>query len=114
MSLYLVSDFAYEMRDVSGTPENILYAFLGAAPLLSESEIIVILDGKELGIGAADAIDLLLWYGFLGFLGDSTKPLFIYDVEYDFRRLEAERMRLKGDLVYVVNPAFMKGLERAA
>ena len=49
MSLYLVSDFAYEMRDVSGTPEDILYAFLGAQPHLSEPEIAAILDRKDLG-----------------------------------------------------------------
>lgn len=88
MSLYLVSDFAYEMRDVAGTPEDILYAFLGASALLSESEISLLLDKKGIGISSMEAIDLLLWYGFLGFLGDSIKPLFIYDVEYDFRRLE--------------------------
>ena len=40
-------------------------------------------------------------------------PLFIYDVEYDYRRLEAERDRLKGDVFYVVNSAFLKGLVRA-
>jgi hypothetical protein len=114
MSLYLVSDFAYEMRDVAGTPEDILYAFLGASEYLSQTDIGAIFEGKELGILPAEAVDLLLWYGFLGFLGDSLKPLFIYDVEYDFRRLEAERTRLKGDLVYVVNPAFLKGLEQAA
>ena len=28
MARYLVSDFAYEMRDVAGTPEKILYAFI--------------------------------------------------------------------------------------
>jgi hypothetical protein len=27
MSLYLVSDFAYEMRDIAGTPEDIFYRF---------------------------------------------------------------------------------------
>jgi hypothetical protein len=114
MSLYLVSDFAYEMRDVSGTPETILYAFLGAPNLLSEADIDSILQKNELGVNTSETIDLLLWYGFLGFLGESTRPLFIYDVEYDFRRLEAERSRLNGDLVYVVNSAFTKGLQRAA
>src|SRR5690606_27775242 len=29
MSLYLVSDFAYELRDVAGTPEDIFYKFIG-------------------------------------------------------------------------------------
>jgi len=114
MSLYLVSDFAYEMRDVAGTPENLLYAFVGASSLLSKPDILAILKGKDIGVEPTEAVDLLLWYGFLGFFGDSAKPLFIYDVEYDFRRLEAERTKLKDNVTYVVNSAFMKGLERVA
>ena len=60
-----------------------------------------------------ETIELLLWYGFLGFMNEASMPLFIYDVEYDYRRLEAERDRLKGDVFYVVNSAFLKGLVRA-
>lgn len=110
MSLYLVSDFAYEMRDVSGAPENILYAFLGTAEFLSVEDVVAVLNAENLGVEPIETIDLLLWYGFLGFLDDSAKPRFIYDVEYDFRRLEAERAHQKDDIIYVVNPAFMTGL----
>ena len=38
-----------------------------------------------------ETIELLLWYGFLGFMNEASMPLFIYDVEYDYRRLEAEQ-----------------------
>jgi hypothetical protein len=113
MARYLVSDFAYEMRDVAGTPENILYAFMGSPYLMTEAEIDTIIGNKGLDLGVAEVIKLLLWYGFLGFINEGMKPLFIYDVEYDFRRLEAERERLGGDVFYVVNSAFLKGLSHA-
>jgi hypothetical protein len=112
MSLYLVSDFAYEMRDIAGTPENIFYLFIGADQLLTEEELANILSTDQLGLGIPETIDLLTWYGFLGFMGTSGATVYIYDVAYDFRRLEAERALLKGDVLYVVNPAFLKGLAR--
>jgi hypothetical protein len=113
MARYLVSDFAYEMRDVAGTPENILYSFIGSPALMTEIEIDAIVANDGLGLSVAETIELLLWYGFLGFMSEASLSLFIYDVEYDFRRLEAERDRLKGDVFYVVNSAFLKGLSRA-
>jgi hypothetical protein len=113
MARYLVSDFAYEMRDVAGTPENILYSFIGSPGMMTETEIEAIIADVGLELTVGEAIELLLWYGFLGFMSETSVALFIYDVEYDYRRLEAERDRLKGDVLYVVNPAFLKGLSRA-
>ena len=113
MARYLVSDFAYEMRDVAGTPENILYAFIGSPRLMTETEIEGIIANGDLGLSVRETIELLLWYGFLGFMNESSMPLFIYDVEYDYRRLEAERDRLNGDVFYCVNSAFLKGLSKA-
>ncbi len=110
MSLYLVSDFGYEMRDIAGTPEDIFYRFIGTAERLSESDLEDILSFDELGIGVEETIDLLLWYGFLGISTQNGKAVFIYDRAYDFRRLEAERRAAGKRLTYVVNPAFMSGL----
>jgi hypothetical protein len=112
MSLYLVSDFAYEMRDVAGTPEDIFYAFIGAPELLTEEELGNLLSGDKLGLGVPETIDTLLWYGFLGVVSESNKPIFIYDRAYDFRRLEAERPANRGDALYAINSAFLQGLER--
>lgn len=111
MSLYLVSDFAYEMRDVAGTPEDIFYLFIGASDVLTEEKLQAILKKRSIGLGLAETIDLLLWYGFLGLVGPGGKAIYIYDRAYDFRRLEAERSEQKDKLLYVVNPAFLRGLE---
>lgn len=95
MSLYLVSDFGYEMRDVVGTPEDIFYSFIGAPNLLTGQDLEKLLSEDVFGLDAKEIIDLLLWYGFLRVVGPSTEPIFIYDRAYDFRRLEAERADTK-------------------
>jgi hypothetical protein len=110
MSLYLVSDFGYEMRDVVGTPEDIFYSFIGAPNLLTGQDLEKLLSEDVFGLGAKEIIELLLWYGFLGVVGPSTEPIFIYDRAYDFRRLEVERADTKDKALYAVNPAFLGGL----
>lgn len=112
MSLYLVSDFGYELRDVAGTPERIFYAFIGKPELLTESELESILSGFDLGADLTSTIDLLLWYGFLGIARADAPPVFIYDRAYDFNRLEADRDPDRGEVLYAVNPAFLRGLEK--
>ncbi|MCC0048806.1 MAG: hypothetical protein H6882_06590 [Rhodobiaceae bacterium] len=111
MSLYLVSDFGYELRDVAGTPEDIFYRFIGKPDLLTTGEIEALLNENELGLEVNEAIDLLLWYGFLGIVS-GNRPTFIYDRAYDFRRLEAERPEKNTEILYAVNPAFIVGLNK--
>ena len=110
MSLYLVSDFGYEMRDVSGVPEDIFYLFIGAPDLLTYTELCERLSLSNLGIGTEETIELLLWYGFLGIIGTTNNAIYIYDRAYDFRRLKAELPNNAGDALYAVNPAFLKGI----
>lgn len=112
MSLYLVSDFGYEMRDVAGTPQDIFFPFIGKPDMLTEQELEEILSRSAFGFSLDDTVDLLLWYGFLGVLRDSGTPVFIYDLAYDFRRLLAERSAQRSERLYSVNPAFLRGLER--
>jgi len=110
MSLYLVSDFAYEMRDVAGTPEDIFYHFIGISDLITVEEIAETVQESKIHLSIEDTVNLLLWYGFIGIQSDDGEPVFIYDRAYDFRRLEAERSKLGNDILYRVNPAFLRGL----
>lgn len=110
MSLYLVSDFGYEVRDVSGVSENLFYAFLGRSEILTQDEVKEALNPVCGSFGVNALIDLLLWYGFLGISTNTGGAVFIYDREYDFRRLAAERERQTPDFLYVLNPAFLRGL----
>jgi hypothetical protein len=111
MSLYLVSDFAYEMRNVAGTPEDIFYAFIGATELLTHDEVSARIHDQWPEMDAGPVIDLLIWYGFLGVVGASSEAIFIYDRAYDFKRLLAERPSETGERLYSVNAAFTRGLQ---
>lgn len=103
-SLYLISDFGYEIRDVSGLPSDILYALVGASRILTKGEVMERFE--KYGVGETDlekAFKMMLWYGVLGIAVRTGAEHFIYDYDYDMRRLEAE-MRLGGDeLLFVVN-----------
>ncbi len=111
MSLYLVSDFGYEMRDVAGTHEDIFYAFIGKPELLTWEEVFSILTTRWPDIDVDSTIELLLWYGFLGIVAAGDVPLFIFDRGYDFRRLMAEVSPDRGENLYAVNEAFTRGLK---
>jgi hypothetical protein len=111
MSLFLVSDFAYEMRDVAGTPEDIFYVFIGAPEFLSHSEVCQLLRQLDMDMDENRVIELLLWYGFLGAGDIRNQPIFIYDRSYDFRRLLAERGQVTDSTMYAINPAFLRGLD---
>jgi hypothetical protein len=111
-SLYLVSDFGYEIRDVAGVTEDIFYRFIGKGDVLTPQEIAEII-GPTNGMAPERVLDLLVWYGFLGIPGSDGKPLFIYDRLYDMRRLEADRAQQADNLLYVVNPAFLRGLVKS-
>jgi hypothetical protein len=111
MSLYLVSDFAYEMRNVAGTPEDIFYAFIGTTELMTHAEVAGRIQDQWPDMDADPVIDLLIWYGFLGVVGESSQPVFIYDRAYDFKRLLAERPAEVSERLYSVNVAFTRGLQ---
>jgi len=108
-SYYLVSDFGYEIRDVSTVTHDVFYAFIGIGETFEKQKLIDTLAKAEIQILDHERIiDLLLWYGFLGLVVDEGH-LFIYDVEYDFKRLKAQ-MNNSEEIRYCINPAFIDGL----
>lgn len=113
MSLYLVSDFAYEMRNVAGTPEDIFYAFIGTSGLLTHEEVTQKISARWPTIEHESVLDLLVWYGFLGIVSAADKAVFIFDRAYDFRRLLAERPTDPCERLYAVNGAFTRGLKES-
>jgi hypothetical protein len=110
-SIYLVSFFGYELRDVSGISDKIFYAFIGYPDRLDEKEIDAIIAETRDGFSTAEVIEMLIWYGFLGIPDGQGKPVYIYHLDYDMRRLQAERDRLGPAVKYSVNSAFLRGLE---
>ena len=109
--MYLVSYFGYEVRDISGLNEAMFFNFLGHGEMLTEGEVKQIIERGAPDADTERVIHLLMWYGFLGIPEDGTGPaIFIYDRQYDIRRLEAERLKIGADVLFVINPAFLRGL----
>lgn len=105
-SNYLVDDFGYEIRDVSGITADILYSFVGQTQLLTKEEIEECLTGGGVAAGQLEtATHLLLWYGVLGLATEDGSSKYIWDFEYNQKRLSAEIRLLLPDVLYVTNPA---------
>ena len=109
-----VNNIAFELQDVFPRGGNLLYAFLEAASVLAESEVIARL-GERLKeeSNSLHGLDLLLWYGVLGIARGKEEARFIYDMGYSMVKMEAyiDRYRAEGELKYAVNKAFWAGLE---
>jgi hypothetical protein len=105
-SHYLVSDFGYEIRDVSGLDADILSSLVGVTQLLTTEEVLDRL--LEFGLSRDkldNAFELMLWYGVLGIGSRDGNLRFIYDYEYSLKRLQAEIRSIGEDVLYVVNSA---------
>ena len=103
-SLYLVSIFGLEVRDVSKLPSDFVRKFKRKIKFLTAEEVVGVL-----GIEDSNVIDVLLSSGFLGFI-ENEKPVYIYQLHYDMNELRSRRDALGDDVFYQVNPAFMGGL----
>lgn len=106
----LLRDIGYELRDISGNADGILYAFVASSSVLSEVDVLSKL--KESGLDesqAANVLDLLLWYGFLGIKINSDEPKFIYDFSYNKALLDGIK-RKAGLVSLAINQAFWPAL----
>ena len=109
----LINQIDLEIQDAFPHAQHSLYAFIEAPHLLDHSQLSEYLNRVGLETEKhGELLELLLWYGFLGILRDDGCTTYIYDVNYEMRKLIALRnKRAPGDLVYCVNPAFWAGLD---
>jgi hypothetical protein len=109
----LINQIDLEIQDVYPEAHDSLYAFIEAPNLLDKAQLTRYLE--QLGLTAERSeklIELLLWYGFLGIFRADGTITYIYDVNYEMRKLVALRdQRTAADLVYSINPAFWAGLD---
>jgi hypothetical protein len=54
---------------------------------------------------------LMLWYGLVGVATNRGVYKYIYDYQYDMKRLEADLRICKEEAVYVINPSVHVALE---
>lgn len=112
-STKLVNDISYELRDLFPQASDVLYEMLEAPQEITETIMAAMLSKLSDDEAVRNRVlNLLLWYGVLGFRRPDGEAAFIYSVGYDMKRLRALIDKRKtGELVYIVNPAFWRGLE---
>jgi len=110
-SLDLITEADQELTDIIGEDTNLLYYFIGEGTVFDRQKLETIC--ADAGIVADEldkVIEFLLYFGFLGVQNGADAPTFIYDVNYDMKLLQVLVKKIKGNLHYVLNPAFHAGL----
>lgn len=105
----LLIDINYEIRDVEGHVDDVLYAFIDSNATMDRGQIYSVL--KEYGVEehlVEKIFDLLLWYGFIG-INIEGAAKYIYNFNYS-AQLMGGIIKKKADLQYVINPAFWPAL----
>lgn len=96
--------------------EDALYLFVGSPPSLKLSEIRTKLSSLSLpNERTVQLIEMLLWFGFLGVANADnmeSEGIFIYDVQYDIKKLRVLGENLSDEsVVFCIHPAFYPFLE---
>lgn len=112
-STYIITEIDLEIRDVLGGNADILYIFLGEAKEMRRSEIVSLLNDR---IGDSsktqDVFRLLVWHGVIGLRRGRDDIEYIYNVNYDLKRLFGLMDKTDGgDPLMQINPGFWPGLE---
>jgi hypothetical protein len=109
----LLLAIAFEIQDTYPVYTNVHYQFEGQSPTIAAEVLPVIIE--QAGVASdetAIAIDLLLWYGFLGVQIGNGEPKYSYDVRHNVERLKALIATSAGQ--YVIHPGFGAALNWAA
>jgi len=108
----LLSEINLEIRDVYPTFGDVLYAFLGSTARFGRDELeIRLFDNGVPQDTIPDLIEMLFWFGFLGFVWTNGEPRFIYSFHYNMKVMKGAHEQLaRNGITYVINPAFIPAL----
>lgn len=109
----LIYDIDLEIRDVLPFAEDLLYNFLESPSHFSTASFEETLSEAGFDPEQTQMIrEILLWYGVLGVAREGGETAYIYDVNFDVKRLRILIDRLPDEAPrLVINPAFWSGLE---
>ncbi len=100
----------FEMEDTHPAMLDALFAFHGVQPRLKRPEVLDVLKrGKVPADAIEEAVELLLWFGFLGVQVGTGEPMYSHTVHFTLRRLTHPIEVGTGQ--FVVHPAFRRALE---
>jgi hypothetical protein len=102
-------DIRFELKDVAVSLEGVPDAFHGACLPLSRDEV----ESRFRKLGLTDgqtkhAIELLIWFGFLGYWSGPDAERFSHQYEHDLQKMNSG---LQLHQTYTVHPAFRSALE---
>ena len=106
----LLVELDHELIDVFPATGELLYHFLDAPGAMGNFELTALVRGA--GIEDAQVhrvIEFLIYYGVLG-LRTEEEDLYIYNVHYNPKMIEARARRAGENAIYVINPAFWPAL----
>jgi len=109
----LIFDIDLEIRDVLPFATDVLYHFIDRPSHMSMDNLREILSGAGFDQEQQERLmDILLWYGVFGVERNDGELSYIYDVNYDIKRLKTIISRLPPEAPrMVINPALWAGLE---
>ncbi|WP_316159412.1 P-loop ATPase, Sll1717 family [Bradyrhizobium sp. SZCCHNRI3042] len=111
-SNYLLNEFGYEIRDVSGLSSRLLHSLVGTTLYVTRTEIIERFKRAQVSEeNLGKAFHLMLWYGVLGVISPSGAERYIYNFDYNMNRLEAEIDTQRDEPLFVVNRALHVSLQ---
>ena len=112
-SYSILTDFAHEIRDVSGASEKVMDSLVGTTRYVTKAEVVERFEQAKV-IDAKDSEKLfqyMLWYGVLGVVNQSNVECYVYDFNYNINRLVAEAETQKQEPLYAFNPALHVALK---
>ena len=110
-SIDLITEADQELTDILGADTDLIYYFIGEGQEFDLRKLESILSGAGVPAEKTDnVIQFMLYYGFLGVKAEDQIPRYIFELGYDIKLLSTVAMKAKGNLMYVLNPAFHPGL----
>ena len=101
-------DITLELKDVFPKFTDVPYAFIGAPAVISNAQLSLILDSAQVdGSEQSRVIDLLLWFGFLGFSEVGEEGKYSYEFQHDLKKMKYFLRSMKK---FVIHPVFRMAL----
>jgi hypothetical protein len=110
-SIDLITEADQELTDIIGAETDLIYYFIDEGQEFELRKLESILSGAGVPAEKIDnVIQFMLYYGFLGVKTEDQIPRYIFELGYDMKLLSTVAMKAKGNLIYILNPAFHPGL----
>ncbi len=102
-----LQELMFEMRDVEPDLPDILYAFIGSNVVIGDEELRAMLATIVTSMAIEKAINLLLWFCFIGVITANGDECFAFQYQYGVKRMLQDGT---SPIRYCIHPAFRLSL----